>query len=254
MNEARYIYCVASGREKITFGRIGIERSKVYTIPYRDLCAVVHDCPPVPYQSEDQEEVKFWIIAHEKVVESAWKRFSLVLPLGFDTIVKGEKDLNAEENLRKWLAEDYDNLKHKLEKLKDKAEFGVQIFWDQKIIGKKIMEKNPEIKRLNEEIKSRSRGTAYMYKQRLESLLKKEMEKEGERYFQEFYGSIKKCIDDHKLDKTKKSEEGKQMLMNLSCLLSQDKNQALGDELEKIDKMEGFSVRFTGPWPPYSFV
>ncbi|MFC2060619.1 GvpL/GvpF family gas vesicle protein [Chloroflexota bacterium] len=24
--------------------------------------------------------------------------------------------------------------------------------------------------------------------------------------------------------------------------------------MEKIDRMDGFSVRFTGPWPPYSFV
>jgi len=28
----------------------------------------------------------------------------------------------------------------------------------------------------------------------------------------------------------------------------------LGDELEKINNLKGFSVRFTGPWPPYSFV
>lgn len=254
MNEARYVYCIASARDNTTFGRIGIERNEVHTIPYRDLCAVVHDCPPVPYQSEDHEKVKSWIIAHEKVVESAWERFGMVLPLGFDTIVKGDKGLNAEDNLRRWLAEDYDNLRHKLEKLRDKAEFGVQIFWDPKIIGKKIMERNPEIKRLNEEIKSRSRGMAYMYKQRLESMLKREMEKEGERCFQEFYGRIKKCIDDLKIDKTKKPEEGKQMLMNLACLLSQDKSRALGKELEKINKRDGFSVRFTGPWPPYSFV
>jgi len=24
--------------------------------------------------------------------------------------------------------------------------------------------------------------------------------------------------------------------------------------LEEINNMEGFSVRFSGPWPPYSFV
>jgi hypothetical protein len=42
--------------------------------------------------------------------------------------------------------------------------------------------------------------------------------------------------------------------MNLSCLVDGDKSKDLGEELEAIDKMEGFSVRFTGPWPPYSFV
>ena len=57
------------------------------------------------------------------------------------------------------------------------------------------------------------------------------------------------------MDKTKKTEdENKQMLMNLSCLLTKDGSRRLGDELEKIASVEGFFVRYTGPWPPYSFV
>jgi hypothetical protein len=44
------------------------------------------------------------------------------------------------------------------------------------------------------------------------------------------------------------------MLLNLSCLVSKDKVDGLGEELEKINNTEGFSVHFTGPWPPYSFV
>lgn len=44
------------------------------------------------------------------------------------------------------------------------------------------------------------------------------------------------------------------MLLNLSCLVSKGKVDSLGEELEKINNMEGFSVRFTGPWSPYSFV
>ncbi|HEX7474725.1 MAG TPA: GvpL/GvpF family gas vesicle protein, partial [Dehalococcoidales bacterium] len=44
------------------------------------------------------------------------------------------------------------------------------------------------------------------------------------------------------------------MLLNLSCLVAKDKVAGLGEELEKINNMEGFSVHFSGPWPPYSFV
>ena len=44
------------------------------------------------------------------------------------------------------------------------------------------------------------------------------------------------------------------MLMNLSCLLAREGSKKLGGELEKIDSREGYSVRFTGPWPAYSFV
>jgi len=253
MTEARYLYCIANGSEQITFGNIGIENNEVYTIPYKDLCAVVHNCPPEPYESEDKEKIKSWIVAHEKVVETAWTRFGTVLPLGFDTIIKSDQDRNAEDNIKKWIKDDYENLKQKLDKLRDKAEFGVQVFWNPKIMGKRLTETNEEIAKLSQDIKSKSRGLAYMYKQKLENLLKKQMEVESERYFKDFYEQIKRWVDEIKVEKTKKSDEGKQMLMNLSCLLSKEKSKILGEELEKINNREGLFVRFTGPWPPYSF-
>ncbi|MCK4325195.1 GvpL/GvpF family gas vesicle protein, partial [bacterium] len=206
------------------------------------------------YKSEDKEKVKSWATAHEKVIETAWEKFGTVLPLGFDTIIKGEEGATPDENMKNWVKEDYKNLKEKIAKLKGKAEYGVQISWDPKVIGEKLIENNPEIKKLNEEIKSKSKGLAYMYKQKLENLLKKQMEIESERYFNDFYEQIKRCADEIKVEKTKKLEEGKQMLINLSCLLSKEKSKLLGEELEKINDMEGFFVRFTGPWPPYSFV
>lgn len=254
MNEARYLYCIVDGNEKIILGNIGIEGSEVYTIPYEDLCAVVHNCPPEPYKSEDNEVVKKWVMAHQKVIDTAWGRFDTVLPLGFDTIIKGEEGITPDENMKSWIKEDYKNLKEKIAKIKSKAEYGVQISWDPKVIGEKLIENNPEIKKLNEEIKSKSKGLAYMYKQKLENLLKKEIEVEAERYFKDFYERIKKCVDEIKVEKTKKPEEDKQMLMNLSCLLPKEKSKILGEELEKINDMKGFFVRFTGPWPPYSFV
>ena len=255
MAEARYLYCIVEGSEEdITLGNIGIEGSRVYAIPYQDLCAVVHNCLPEPYKSEDQEKVKLWLTTHAKVVEVAWERFGTVLPLGFDTIIKGEEGIAPDENIKKWLKGDYENLRQKLAKLKDRAEFGVQVFWDPKIISEGLIETTPEIKKLSEEIKSKSKGLAYMYKQKLENLLKKEMEKEADKCFKDFYEQIKRCVDQIKVEKTKKLEEDKQMLLNLSCLLFKEKSKILGEELGKIKNMKGFFVRFTGPWPPYSFV
>ncbi|MEW6456336.1 MAG: GvpL/GvpF family gas vesicle protein [Acidobacteriota bacterium] len=254
MERGLYLYCIAEGNDKITLGNIGIDNSEVYTIPCEDLCAIVHKCPSEPYKSEDNEVVKKWVMAHQKVIDIAWERFGTVLPLGFDTIIKGEEGIEPEENMKNWIRDDYKNLKQKFAKVRDRAEYGVQVFWDFMVIVEKIIENNPEIKKLNEEIKSKSKGLAYMYKQKLENLLKGEVEAEAERYFRDFYERIKRYADETKVEKIKKSEEGKQMLMNLSCLLPKDKSKVLGDELEKINNTEGFFVRFTGPWPPYSFV
>ena len=252
--QGRYLYCVVEGNEDVCFGRIGIAKNEVYTIPYEELSAVVHDCPAEPYKSEDEETMKNWVMAHQNVIDRVSERFSAVLPLGFDTIIQGDETIPPKENIENWLRDEYDNLKGKLEKVRGRAEYGVQVFWDPKIVAKKITEESPEIKKLDEEIRSKPKGLAYMYKQKLEDLIKKEMEGKADQDFKEFFGRIKPCADDLKVEKTKKAEDERQMLMNLSCLLPKEASKKLGEELEKIDNTEGYSVRFTGPWPPYSFV
>ncbi|MCG2675927.1 GvpL/GvpF family gas vesicle protein [bacterium] len=253
MEEARYLYCIADSKEKTSLGKIGIENNEVYTIPYKDLCAVVHNSSTEPYKSEDNEVVKGWVKTHEEVVEAAWKRFAAVLPLGFDTIIKGEEKKTPEESMRDWLKEDYENLRQKMEKVRGKAEYGVQVSWDPRVIAQKLSEVSSKIRKLQEEMESKPKGTAYLYKQKLEKALKEEMTKEADECFKDFYEKIRKCVADLRVEKTKK-EKDRQMLMNLSCLVDKDRVKVLGDELEKINNLDGFFVRFTGPWPPYSFV
>jgi len=252
--EALYLYCVADGAEEVSFGKIGVEENEVYTIPYNDITAVVHKCPPKPYQSEDEEVVKSWVMAHQGVVDAAWEKFGTVLPSGFDTIIKGDETLSAEENLKKWLEGDYESLKERLEKVRGKAEVGVQIFWDPKVIVENIMETSEEIGRLREEMGEKSPGMAYFYKQKIERMLKKEMEGRADDLFKDFYGRVKGYAHDIRVEKTKEIEKDRQMLMNLSLLIRKEKIKLLGEELAKIKEKEGIDVRFTGPWPPYSFV
>ncbi|MFQ5826297.1 MAG: gas vesicle protein GvpL [Dehalococcoidia bacterium] len=251
---ARYLYCVADSVERVGLGPIGLEGHEVYTIPYRDICAVVHDCQAQPYQSADQEAVKAWVLTHQRVVDEAWERWGTVLPLGFDTIIRGDAGIEPEDNMRSWLQKDYENLRRKLERVRGKAEYGVQAFWHASVIATDLTETNPEISRLEAEIRSMPRGVAYMLKQKLENVLKKEMEAKADQCFRDFYHRIRQHVDDLRVERTKQGDGDTQMIMNLSCLVYRDKAQELGEELEGIDRMEGFSVRFTGPWPPYSFV
>jgi hypothetical protein len=250
-----YVYCVAGSGEPGDLGNIGIDHNRVYTIPFRSLCAVIHDCPARAYSSEDPALVKGWVMAHQRVVDAAWERCDTVIPLGFDTIIRGDGDGDSETGVTKWLEDDYENLMGKIEKLRGKAEFVIQILWNKKATADHVAKESREIKDLTNEIASKPRGLAYMYRQKLEGLLRKEVENRVDRYFREFYDRIAPHVDDIRVEKTKKPEDPEQqMLLNLSCLLPREGSEGLGDELEKIDAMDGFSVRYTGPWPPYSFV
>ena len=252
--EGRYLYCVADSGEKVSLGPIGIDGREVYAIPYKDICAIVHDCAAEPYQSSDAEVVKGWVRAHQRVVDRAWEKWGTVLPLGFDTIVRDQEGSDSRESVETWLATDYQSLKRKMEAVRGKAEYGVQVFWDARTIAKSIAETSATMGRLEDEIRSKPRGLAYIYRLKLENALKREMEAKADQCFRDFYKRIKKHVCDLRVEKTKRTGHDSRMIMNLSCLVDRDKSTELGEELESIDKMEGFSVRFTGPWPPYSFV
>ncbi|MCL6578967.1 MAG: GvpL/GvpF family gas vesicle protein [Candidatus Bathyarchaeota archaeon] len=244
--EGRYVYCIADGGEEATFGRIGIEGNEVYTVSYKDICAVVHPCPQQPYNSKDQETVKNWVIAHESVVEESWKRFGTVVPVTFNVIVKG-----GDDSVRRWLMTEYERYRGLLEKFRSKEEYGVQIFMEAESL-RKIAEEDEEVKRLMKEVKAKPSGAAYFYREKLKKLLEDKSKVKMEEMFKEFYDRIRPCADDVRVEKTKDAE-GKIMIANLSLLVGTDKLDRLRETLTEISGRNGVHVRFTGPWPPYSF-
>ena len=254
-SEGRYVYGVAVGDKEVRLGPIGIEASEVYTIPYEDISAIVHNCSTKPYQSGNDEIVKDWVKTHQSVLDTAGERLGIVIPLGFDTILQPKDDATSPEQVvKEWLKEDYDCLREVMRKIKGKDEYGVQVSYEPEFLIKHISEQSEEIRKIKEEIATKSPGMAYMYKQKLERAVKAETEQLANVWFNDFYGRIKQHTDDIIVEKTKKLNNGQVMLLNLSCLVAKEKIDSLGKELEEINRMDGFSVHFSGPWPPYSFV
>lgn len=247
--DGRYIYCITEGRQNISLGKVGIEKAKVYAIPFSNLLAVVHNCEAKAYNSDDEDTVINWIIIHQQVVDEAWKRFGTVLPISFNTIIKGNT-----EDVRAWLKQEYEYLRKKVLRFNGRAEYGVQVFWDINQIAGRIIDRDNELKGLQREMACMSGGAAYMHKQKFEKRLRDELETEAEVCFKRLYEQIKAQVEDIFVEKTKRKQGNTQMLMNLSCLVPKDRCGYVGEELEKISSMNGLSVRFTGPWPPYSFV
>lgn len=253
--KGRYVYGVAVANREVRLGPIGIEGSEVYTIPYQDITAIVHDCSTEPYQSTDDEIVKNWVVNHQSVLDIASEQLGMVIPLGFDTILQTKDDaVSPDQAVREWLKEDYERLHMVMREIEGRDEYGVQVSYEPKLMIKQISEQSEEIMRIKEEMSAKSPGTAYMYKQKLERAVKAETERLADGWFNDFYGRIKKHTDDIVVEKSKKMNNGQVMLFNLSCLVAKEKVDSLGKELEQINNIEGFSVHFSGPWPPYSFV
>jgi hypothetical protein len=254
-NRGRYIYGVAAGVKVVSLGPIGVEGSEVYTIPCGGFCAVVHSCPAEPYQSGDEETVKKWVSTHQGVLDEALKVLGTVIPMGFDTILQAKDDaVSPDQVVKDWLKEDSERLQSVMEKIQGRDEYAVQIFYAPRVIVKQISEENQEIRKISDEMATKSPGMAYMHKQKLETVVKTEIERLAGEWFTDFYRRIKGHCDDIVVEKTKKADRNRVMLLNLSCLVARAKVSNLGVDLEKINNTEGFSVHFSGPWPPYSFV
>ncbi|MDO8715925.1 MAG: GvpL/GvpF family gas vesicle protein, partial [Dehalococcoidales bacterium] len=231
--------------------------SEVYTVTYQDLSAIVHSCPAEPYQSLDDEKVKVWVKAHQSVLDIAKEQFQTIIPLGFDTILKpGDDSISPDQVVRDWLKKDCERFHIIISQIEGKDEYAVQISYSPSAISKYMSEPSAEVKTIREELPKKSPGIAYIYKQKLEKTIKADMERFADSWFKDFYNRVNKHVDNVIVEKTRKldNDKVKVMLLNLSCLVAKEKVDSLGEELEIINNMEGFSVHFSGPWPPYSFV
>lgn len=253
-----YLYCVVLSSatlvaNKEALGIKGIQGENVFILRTPTLLAVVQEYEKSS-ELDDMKTVSQWVLVHQAVVDLAWEKFDTVVPFSFGTVIVAKEGKSAHENLLDWLEKEQENLKSKGDKLKGKAEYGIQISWDPQIVAPRIVKTDQEIQKLEKKITSKSSGTAYLLRHKLQTLVGKRMEQAAHVYFNELYQKIKHNVEDIRVEKVRKDEPPRQMLMNLSCLLPKGETGRLGEELDTIEKMDGFFVRFTGPWPPYSFV
>jgi hypothetical protein len=215
------------------------------------LTALVHDCPAEPYQSDD-EAVKAWVLAHSDVVDAAWERSGAVLPMSFDTIVRASGELDADEQVRRWLSSEEAGFRAALEHLRGKVELGVQLLWDARVIGEAVARDNDEVGQLRTQMAGKPKGLSYFYQQKIERALRQALEARAETDYRACFGRIAAIFPEVRVNKLKKSPD-RQMILNLSVLVPRERVSELGAVLAEF-QTEGVEVRFTGPWPPYSFI
>jgi len=215
-HQGKYVYCVIRGSEKRRFGN-GFNGGIVYTIPYRDISAVVSDTPLVEYEPNEANA-----LIHEEVVERVMQEHT-VIPLGFGNVF-------IDENRLKWLmAKFYLTFKTYLRKLEGKVEVGVKVFYDLEVAKRELEAEY-------------ATGENYYNK----------INEKAYRYGVMVYEALKKCAEDASLMK----RIGENMIVNGAFLVKKEKIQVFKGELEKLEKENadrGLKFQFSGPWPPYNF-
>jgi hypothetical protein len=112
--EGKYFYCAIMSGEEKRFGKIGMENSEVYTIPHRDIAAVVSDSPMMDYELSEDNTRK-----HEEVIRQVMNEYS-VLPTEFGTVIKNKRIL------KRLLKKAYGPTKDGLKTVDNMLELGVK--------------------------------------------------------------------------------------------------------------------------------
>ncbi len=233
---------------------LGINNRGIIFIPYRDIAAVVSNIHLIDFDELDKKELAQFIAAHDQVNVGLMRRHD-VIPMRFGMIAE-----NAEE-IRNILAKAYIQFKAALERISGKAEFIVQVFWNEKNILEKIVRENAEIQKLKKKAESKGRILGFSSKMKLGKLVFEAIESYRKKYVKDILDDLVnyfpnftsgKLLD---LAKTGVDEAGKEMIMNYSFLVGKAEESALEFQLNKLAEIYKNELRFKyiGPMAPYSF-
>lgn len=250
----RYLYCVVRVPDGIEdgptgeFSTAGIEGEGVYLVTAGDLGAVVH--PTVePYDTADEETATRWLLEHQRVVDDAGEAFGTPLPFRFDTIIRGD-----DEAVREWLREEAKTLGGHLDALGGHWEYRIEVYREDDDLEDRLLEEDAELAELGERREEASEGKAFLvqkqYEQRLERLEQSRRERREEELRERLVEHVR---DVRLLDKSRGQGGSDEADVRLAVLARETDEEPLGDVLDDVAAQPGVTVRFTGPWPPYTF-
>ena len=247
-----YIFCLTKKKKMNEFKATGLDGHSITNIQYKEIMALVHPYTPATLQDEDTNKVIDCAMIHHKVVEDAWHAFGTLIPLRFGSMIQGEDEAEAIKKVKAWMKDIYDHVLDRFKDLKDKAEYGIQIFWPNDGLMKKVIQNNDQVKDMEKLISSAPQEMTYM-RDKQKSLLQRCIAKEIVHASRFLLDRVRPYLNHFQIEQITGGEADRRMLLNISCLLSEDQIAEVKQALEEIQGEDGYIPHLSGPWPPYSF-
>jgi hypothetical protein len=253
--EGRYLYCAVALDDETGFEETGVDDEPVRLLAVGDIGIVVHECASL-YDTADMDELRKWVLQHQGVVDAAGERFGTPIPFQFDTVLTGDDD-----RVREWVGEERDTLAEYLDSLAGHWEYRIELRRDEDALEEDLEASDEELRELDEEIEDAGSGTAFMlekqYDQRLRELRRERRTERaaalGDR-LAEFASEVTELGERTTLDDESGDDDGMATQARFTVLAAAEREEEMGAMLDEVAAEAGVEVRFTGPWPPYSFV
>lgn len=238
MNNGEYVYCFIEGRVDKTFDLKGVGGyGKVYFINYEEITAAISD---VPYSAMEPNREN--ALAHEKIIQQLLKYYNLV-PCSFGNVFKCKDDINT------FISKTYKYLNENLQKVRDKMEVGLRVFWKKAVFSEEI--ETREIKEFRDTLLQNPSSENYYSKIELGKMVETQVSRRRQHYTDAIFEPLAKRAVEAKLNDT----VNPLMVLNAAFLIPNSKEQEfdihVGTIMKKFEERLDFS--FSGPWPPYNF-
>lgn len=256
VQQGRYLYCMvdATASDTGVLSTTGINDNQVYVIETDGVGAVVHDCDTV-YDADDLDQIKQWLVTHQQVVDAASDVFGTPLPMRFDTVFEG-----GDAGVEHWLADHYQSIQDDVRSFAETWEYRITLLWDSSLFEDRITEQDDRLQELQQRQQQAGSGKQFL----LEKQHKKRIQELKQDQRTDLVAQLKESISPvvNELaeqnsrpalsDETELPGEQEQ-IMRVAVLADEDAETALGERLDTVVEQDGVEIRFTGPWPPYTF-
>ncbi len=246
MKNGIYVYGVIKTSDPKEFGGIGIgdKASKVLTIGFKDLAAVVSKSPFMVYDSLVKEKTVKDLVTHQFVIEKVMAGFTII-PVKFGTMVE------TEDEVIKLMEKGYFVLRNALRKMEGKVELDVAVSWQLPKIIAAIYRRSNRVKNKQKEIATKGAKATTEDKIILGKLVEQALKQKSTGYGRLILQTLKKQAEDVCLHDLANEE----MIFNAAFLIKTANKEKFNKILDKLDQRfeDTLNFRLVGPLPPYSF-
>lgn len=258
--EALYLYAIGRGGVELPEGCTGVDGRPVKVVRAGEWFALVHECAAVPYASQDRDVVERWLTQHQSVLEQVMPACADLIPVAFDTLIGPDGQGagapypgNPARALERWMDAHSAQLAEILGRIAGCREYGVQLLCETEPARRAILGRSADLQSLSRRIEQSPPAAAYLLRRELEQRLAEELQAQGRRRVSELESILRAACRDLRVERPREMGDGVEMVGNFSCLVPAGQ---VDDLLSRLNawNSDGYRLRVTGPWPPYSFV
>jgi len=242
----KHLYGVieTSQSPNISSRETGNGNGQIYAVTYKDLSAIVSDCPPVDLKTLRKDLLVRRLLDHQKTVEGVMNSCA-VIPFKFGSFARTEREVEQ------ILMSGYGFFRSLLPWAKERIEFELAASWDKERIFKTLYAEEPQIQSLQKMIEGTSGEDGLSKRTELgkavhESLLRRRPLFK-EKIFLTLDGTAEGRCEHDPMDDL--------MILNAAFLLKKEREGEFERQVRQLDRDFSGEVLFKliGPLPLYSF-